>query len=203
MRFLVVGATGTIGSAVVSALEEKGHEVLEASRSAEYSVDIRDPDSIQALYDEVGTIDGVVSCAGNAAFKPLLELEDDDIDRSLEDKLLGQVNLVRFGAEHVSDDGVFVLTAGIFSQDPPPGVPAIAMVNGALESFARAAALDLSRGIRINTVSPPFITETAREMGMSTEGTISAADNAEVYVAVVEGDRTGEVIYSGEEVGRA
>ena len=199
MRFLVIGATGTIGSAVVSALEESGHEVLEASRNAEYSVDIRDPDSIRGLYDEVGTVDGVISCAGNAAFKPLLELEDDDIQRSLDDKLLGQVNLVRFGADHVSDGGVFILTAGIFSQDPPPGVPAIAMANGALESFARAAALDLPRNIRINTISPPFITETAREMGMSTEGTLSAAANAEVYLAVAEGDRTGDVIFSGEE----
>lgn len=203
MRLLVIGATGTIGSAVVSALEENGHEVLEASRSAEYPVDIRDPDSIQELYEEVGTVDGVISCAGNAAFKTLLELEDDDIERSLEDKLLGQVNLVRFGAEHVSDGGVFILTAGIFSQDPPPGVPAIAMVNGALESFARAAALDLPRDIRINTISPPFITETAREMGMSTDGTLPAAENAKVYVAVAEGDRTGEVIYSGGEPGGA
>lgn len=201
MRFLVVGATGTIGSAVVSALKTNGHEVLEASRNAKYPVDIRDPDSIRALYDEVGRVDGVISCAGNAAFKPLLELEDDDIERSLEDKLLGQVNLVRFGADHVRDGGVFILTAGIFSQDPPPGVPAIAMVNGGLESFARAAALDLPRDIRINTISPPFITETAREMGMSTEGTISAGENAEVYVAVAEGDRTGEVIFPGEEAG--
>ncbi|MDX1568114.1 MAG: short chain dehydrogenase, partial [Longimicrobiales bacterium] len=180
MKVLVVGATGTIGSAVVSALEERGHEVLEASRNAEYSVDIRDPDSIRSLYDEIGTVDGVICCAGNAAFEPLLELEDEDIERSLEDKLMGQVNLVRFGADHVSDGGTFILTAGIFSQDPPPGVPAIAMVNGAVESFARAAALDLPRDIRINTISPPFITETAREMGMSTEGTLSAAANAKV-----------------------
>lgn len=199
MRFLVVGASGTIGSAVASALEGRGHEVIGASRHSEPSVDIRDPESIRSLYEEVGTVDGVICCAGNAAFEPLLELDDDDIELSLEDKLMGQVNLVRFGVDHVRDGGVFILTAGIFSQEPPPGVPAIAMVNGALESFARAAALDLPRDIRINTISPPFITETAREMGMSTEGTLSAEDNADVYVAVVEGDRTGEVVFSGRE----
>ena len=198
MKLIVVGATGTIGSAVTSALEAKGHEVLRASRSSSLSVDIKEPDSIRSLYREVGRVDGVICCAGNAAFEPLLELDDDDIDLSLRDKLMGQVNLVRFGAEHVNDDGVFILTAGIFSQDPPPGVPAIAMVNGALESFARAAALDLPRGIRINTISPPFITETAREMGMSTEGTLSAEDNAKAYVELVEGDRSGQVVFPGE-----
>ena len=198
MKLVVVGATGTIGSAVTSALESKGHEVLQASRTSPLSVDIKDPDSIRSLYREVGRIDGVISCAGNAAFETLLELDDDDIDLSLRDKLMGQVNLVRFGVEHVNDDGVFILTAGIFSQDPPPGVPAIAMANGALESFARAAALDLPRGIRINTISPPFITETAREMGMSTEGTLSAEDNAKAYVELVEGDRSGQVLFPGE-----
>jgi len=198
VKLVVVGATGTIGSAVTSALESKGHEVLQASRTSPLSVDIKDPDSIRSLYREVGRIDGVISCAGNAAFETLLELDDDDIDLSLRDKLMVQVNLVRFGVEHVNDDGVFILTAGIFSQDPPPGVPAIAMANGALESFARAAALDLPRGIRINTISPPFITETAREMGMSTEGTLSAEDNAKAYVELVEGDRSGQVLFPGE-----
>lgn len=199
MKLVVVGATGTIGSAVTSALEAKGHEVLRASRSSPLSVDIKEPDSIRSLYQEVGRVDGVICCAGNAAFETLLELDEDDIDLSLRDKLMGQVNLVRFGAEHVNDDGVFVLTSGIFSQDPPPGVPAIAMVNGALESFARAAALDLPRGIRINTISPPFITETAREMGMSTEGTLPAEENAKAYVALVEGDRSGDVVFPGDQ----
>lgn len=201
MKLIVVGATGTIGSAVTSALEAEGHEVVRASRSSSPSVDISEPESIRALYEGMGRVDGVISCAGNAAFKPLLELDDDDIDRSLGDKLMGQVNLVRFGVDHVNDDGVFLLTAGIFSQDPPPAVPAIAMANGALESFARAAALDLPRGIRINTISPPFITETAREMGMSTEGTLSAEENAKAYVALVEGDASGRVVYPGEGLG--
>jgi hypothetical protein len=42
-----------------------------------------------------------------------------------------------------------------FAQEPMPGTSAISPVNGALESFTRAAALELPRGIRINVVSPP------------------------------------------------
>jgi hypothetical protein len=53
---------------------------------------------------------------------------------------MGQVNLVRFGVNHLSEDGVFVLTSGIFSQRPIPGVPALAMANGGVESFTRGAA---------------------------------------------------------------
>ena len=195
MRALVIGATGTIGAAVAEALEEAGHEVLPASRSGEIPVDIEEASSIRAMYDEVGTVDAVISCAGDGAFAPLTELTDDQVELTLRSKLMGQVNLVRYGVDAVADHGVFVLTAGFFSRHPIPGVPALAMVNGGLESFARGAALDLPRGIRIGTISPPFITETAEAMGMDTDGTIPAAENARVYLRFAEGDETGSVIF--------
>jgi NAD(P)-dependent dehydrogenase (short-subunit alcohol dehydrogenase family) len=194
MRILVVGATGTIGKAVADALAAR-HEVLRASRKADVTVDITIPDSIREMYQRVGKLDAVVSCAGSGAFKPLAALTDEDIQSTLGDKLMGQVNLVRFGVHHVNDNGVFVLTAGIFSKSPMPGVTALAMVNGALESFARAAALDLPRGIRINTISPPFIQETARAMGLP--GGLPAEENAKAYVALVEGRDTGQVVFNG------
>lgn len=198
MKIIVVGATGIIGSAVASALKAKGHEVLEASRNGALKVDITNPASIQTMYKSSGRVDAVVSCAGDAAFKPLNQLSDDDFEFSLHNKLMGQVNLVRFGADHVNDKGAFVLTSGIFSRNPMPGVPAIAIANGAIESFARAAALDVPRGIRVNAVSPPFITETAQKMGMPTDGTLAAADAAKTYVALVEGSDNGKVVFPGD-----
>jgi NAD(P)-dependent dehydrogenase (short-subunit alcohol dehydrogenase family) len=102
---------------------------------------------------------------------------------------------VRAGLDSVNDGGVFVLTAGIFSTRPWPSTTAIAIANGALESFARAAALDLPRGVRIHTVSPPFINETAAAMGMPQAGQMSAADNAKAYVSLVEGTGTGTVVF--------
>lgn len=197
MRVLVVGATGTIGGAVAEAFEAGGHEVLRASRGGKVNVDMDDPRSIDSMYETVGKLDAVVCCAGNGAFAKLEDLTDDQIEATLRSKLLGQVNLVRKGVRVMNDGGVFVLTSGIFSQHPMPGVPAIAMANGAVESFARAAALDLPRGLRIGAISPPFITETAKKIGMPTDGTLAAAENAKAYVAFVQGDETGKVIFTG------
>lgn len=194
MKVLVIGATGTIGAAVADALAAR-HEVLRASRHGPIVVDLGNPGSIRAMYAKVGRVDAVVSCAGDARMGALTALTDDDFAYSLGNKLMGQVNLVRFGVDHVADRGVFLLTAGIFATKPPPGVPAIAAANGGLESFARAAALDLPRGIRLLTLSPPFINETAEKFGMKGAGAISAADNAKVYVAAVEGTETGKVIF--------
>jgi NAD(P)-dependent dehydrogenase (short-subunit alcohol dehydrogenase family) len=196
MKILVVGATGDVGRAVADTLAARGHEVLRASRNAPdpaLRVDIADPASIRALYQRVGRVDAVVSCAGDARAGALPTLTDEDFAYSLGHKLMGQVNLVRLGVDHVNDGGVFVLTAGVYATKPPPGVAALAIANGALESFARAAAHDLPRGIRVNTISPPWLVETAARVGQ--KGTMTAADNAAHYARVVEGRETGQVIY--------
>jgi len=46
------------------------------------------------------------------------------------------------------------LTSGILSHKPMAGSAEISPVNAGLEGFARAAALEALRGIRVNVVSP-------------------------------------------------
>ena len=58
MRILVVGASGVLGQAVVTALAS--NEVVEASRSGVHRVDLREPATIGALYAEIGEVDAVV-----------------------------------------------------------------------------------------------------------------------------------------------
>ena len=106
---------------------------------------------------------------------------------------MGQVNLVRTALGHINDNGSITLTSGIFATAPWPATSPTAMVNAALEGFVRASALDLGRGIRLNVVSPIFVTETAQKFGMPSEGTLSAADTAFAYKASVDGDLTGRV----------
>ncbi len=193
MRILLVGATGTIGKAVAAALGSR-HEVVAASRHTGERVDIEDPASIRALYQRVGRLDAVISAAGGAAWKPLAELTDQDFAFSLGNKLMGQVNLVRYGLDAVADGGSFTLTSGVLAQQPMPRSAAVSLVNAALEGFGRAAALEAPRGIRVNVVSPPWVTETLKAMGMPLTGGLPAATVARAYVRGVEGMETGQVI---------
>jgi NAD(P)-dependent dehydrogenase (short-subunit alcohol dehydrogenase family) len=194
MRILLVGATGTIGRAVVAILSPR-HDVVEASRhKARYQVDIADLDSIRSLYEDVGHVDAVISAAGQAAWKPLADLHDADFDFSLQSKLLGQVNLVRIGANWVRDGGSFTLTSGILAHQPTPGSVAVSIVNAGVEAFGRAAALELPRGLRVNVVSPPWVSETLQAMGRDPAGGVPAADVARSYVESVEGTQTGAII---------
>jgi len=194
MRILVVGASGTIGKAVVAALQPR-HEVKGVTRhSRPLSVDITQPASIRALYAAAGPLDAVVSAAGEARFGPLRELDDAAFAFSLANKLMGQVNLVRLGLEHLSDGGSFVLTSGVLARAPMPGSGAISLVNAALEGFARAAALEAPRGIRVNVVSPPWVTDTLRALGMDPSRGLPPEAVARAYVLAVEGPANGAVL---------
>lgn len=194
MRILIVGASGTIGQAVSAALSGR-HELVLASRSRSHErVDIADPASIRGLFSRVGRVDGVVSTAGETAWKPLAELTDEDFAFSVRSKLIGQVNLVRAGVAAVGDNGSFTLTSGILATHPTPGGAAISMVNAGVDAFARAAALELPRGIRVNVVSPPWVSETLVAMGRDPSGGLPAADVARSYVESIEGKQTGSVI---------
>jgi NAD(P)-dependent dehydrogenase (short-subunit alcohol dehydrogenase family) len=194
MRILIVGATGTIGSRVARLLGER-HEVLAAShRGGDLTVDIAEPASIRALYERVGVVDAVVCAAGQARFEPLAELGDEDFDYSLRNKLMGQVNLVRLGWEHVRDGGSFTLTSGVLSRSPMTGSAAVSLVNAGLEGFARAAALEAPRGIRVNVVSPPWVDETLAAYGMRGVPGLPAAEVAKTYERSVTGDATGAVL---------
>ena len=198
MRVLVVGATGTIGRAVVAALSPR-HEVVSASgHHSAITVDLADSGSIRAMYQSVGKVDAVVSTAGLAKFGPLDQLSDDDFESSLSNKLMGQVNLVRCGFEHVRDRGSFTLTSGVLARLPMPGSAAISLVNSGVEGFARAAALEAPRGIRVNVVSPPWVTETLQSLGMDPSQGLPAASVARYYVESIEGTQTGVILEATE-----
>jgi len=193
MKIIVVGGTGTIGSEVVKALAAR-HEVVSISRSSQPAVDYARPETIAALFAKLGAADAVISCAGGAAFKPLDQLTDADFEKSLQDKLMGQVRLAMAALGNLNAPGSITLTGGVMAHEPMPGGAAISLVNAALEGFVRGAALELKNGLRVNLVSPPWVTETIKKLGMGVARHLPAAQVARAYVASVEGKQTGEIL---------
>jgi len=179
-KILVIGAAGLIGAEVVKALGAEN--CIRASRSSDEKVDISDPKSLAALFARVGPVDGIVCTGGAARFKPWDQLTDEDWTFSLANKLLGQINVVRYGAGTVKPGGAITLTTGLAAQYPSPGSAIITTVNSAVEGFVRAAASEPSITIRVNAVSPGWVAETLQAMGRDPAGGIPAADVAKVTV---------------------
>jgi NAD(P)-dependent dehydrogenase (short-subunit alcohol dehydrogenase family) len=194
MRIIVIGATGTIGRQVVKLLEVNHDVVKVAFRSGDFRVDLSSKTSIEKLFQDAGPFDAVVCAAGLARFGSLEELGDEDYALGLTSKLMGQVNLVRVGRWHISENGSFTLTSGLLSREPTPGSSSISMVNAGVEAFVRAAALEMDRGIRVNAVSPIWVKETMEAMGMDSSSGMPAEKVAKAYKESVEGHRNGEVL---------
>ncbi|MEP7153346.1 MAG: short chain dehydrogenase, partial [Nitrospira sp.] len=159
-----------------------------------FQVDLASPDSITRLFTAIGTCDAVVSTAGIAKFASLDDLTYEDYFVGLNNKLMGQANVVRIGKSFVTNQGSFTLTSGVLSQEPIKGSASISMVNAGLEGFVRAASIDLPRGLRVNVVSPPWVTETLIARGMDPSIGLPADRVARAYLASVDGTMTGQVL---------
>jgi NAD(P)-dependent dehydrogenase (short-subunit alcohol dehydrogenase family) len=190
-RILVIGAAGLIGAEVVKALGES--ECIRASRNSGERVDISDPKSLAALFERVGEVDGIVCTGGAARFKPWDQLTDEDWTFSLANKLLGQVNVVRYGAKSVRAGGAITLTTGLASQYPAPGSAIITTVNSAVDAFVRAVAVEPSITVRVNAVSPGWVAETLKAMGRNPAEGIPAAEVAKITVRQFREGATGSV----------
>ena len=135
MKILLVGATGTIGSAIVGELGGR-HEIMKAgSKSGDVTVDITSTDSIQNMFKSVGKVDAVVCTAGAAHFGPLETLTEKEFEIGIRSKLMGQINLVLIGIPFANDGGSFTVTTGVLTHDPIYCGAAVTTVNAGLEGW--------------------------------------------------------------------
>ncbi len=167
-KAVIFGGTSGIGLAAAKQLIALGAKVIAISRNPDKAGDVPagitlkkcgvlDRDAVQALLKECAPYDILVSAAtgGARAIGPFLEMDMDGYKASF-DKLWGYANVVRFGAEHLSNDGSIVLVSGAPARRTKPGQVAIGSVGGAVEALVRAIAAEIAPK-RINVVSPGTI----------------------------------------------
>jgi len=200
LRILVVGASGELGRAVVGELDERHEIVTAGSKSGTIRIDIADPASIVAGLEAAGPLDAVVCAAGSVSFSPLSQIAPAPIASSpyglgLVNKLMGQVNLALAARDALRDGGSITLIAGVLANAPIVAGSSASMVNGAIESFVMAAAIELPRGLRINAVSPTVFAESMGAYGPYFRGfdPVPVARAARAFSRSVEGRQTGQV----------
>ncbi|MBC02581.1 MAG: short chain dehydrogenase [Phycisphaerae bacterium] len=196
-RVLVIGGTGTIGSAVVRELSTD-HHVEVAGRSSDPAVDLSDSTSIDRLADRLadGPIhEAVVVCAGGGMPGMVEDLDPSAALEALRPKLFGQIAVARAAPRFVRPGGAVVLTSGILERRPMPGMSHLSMINAALRAFALSAGTE-QRTVRTCVVSPGLVRESPQAVldFFSGMDTVAAADLAKVYRRLIESGRDGETI---------
>ncbi|MGF1788016.1 short chain dehydrogenase [Photobacterium swingsii] len=192
MKILAIGANGVIGQATVRLLQQE-HDVIAVGHSkGALTVDIESTESIHNLFKQVGTVDAIISMAGNGEMGDLETMPESGFLNVLHNKVMGQVNLVRIGLAHLSKGGSITLTSGQAANILMPNTAAIAMGVAAIDAFVATAALELPANKRINAVSPSMVKETMDQWGIDSSTGIPASDVARYYQASILGSANGE-----------
>ena len=196
MKILVIGGNGTIGEKVSERLAQK-HEVLVAGRnSGDVTVDFSDSASIKTMFESVGQLDAIVAIAGDAKWDKLDNLSEDDFYIGIKSKMMGQVNVVRIGKDYLNSGGSITLSTGILADDPVDMTTSAAMVNGAINSFVKAVALELEDGKRINVVCSDLVEDSFEKYKDYFPGNTPVPMHKIVdgYVKSIEGKITGRIL---------
>ena len=167
-KAIVFGGTSGIGLATAKQLVASGAEVIAVSRAPSRAgdvpagitlkaCDVRDREALTQLFQEHAPFDILVSSAtgGSRSAGPFMAMDMDAFQSSF-DKLWGYANIVRFGAEHLSDTGSIVVVSGTPARNPKPGQISLSAVGSAVEALVRGLANEIAPR-RINVVSPGFI----------------------------------------------
>lgn len=195
MDILVIGGTGTLGQAIYKELSPRHSLIIASYKRGDELVDIRDVNSIEKLFKKIKTVDAVICATGTVHFDEFMKMTEKEYAIGLENKLMGQVNVVLVGRHYVKDQGSFTLTSGILSHDPIRYGSSASMVNGALDSFVKAAAIEMPKGQRINCVSPTVLKESLPAYAPYFHGykPVAASEVALAFAKSVEGAQTGQI----------
>jgi NAD(P)-dependent dehydrogenase (short-subunit alcohol dehydrogenase family) len=166
-KVVVVGGSSGIGLATAELAKAQGAEVIIASRSADkvkaaaakvgatgIVADVTNDDSVINLFKTCGPVDHVVVSAAQLKSGPFKTVSMEDARSTLEGKLWGAWRVAR--AAEIKAGGSLTLVSGFLSIRPRPNSAIVGAANGAIESLARALALELAP-VRVNCVSPGII----------------------------------------------
>jgi len=167
-KALIFGGTSGIGLASAKKLAALSSKVICISRKPEKAgdelegislqqCDVHDREALSLLFQEHAPFDILVSAAtgGTRTLGPFLEMDMDGYQASF-DKLWGYVNVVRYGAQYMSEEGAIVLVSGAPARRPKAGQISLASVGAAVEVMVRTVAPEIAPR-RINVVSPGVI----------------------------------------------
>ncbi len=170
---IVVGGASGIGWASAQALAAEGYRVAIADRNGEGAaaraaelgdphlaaeVDVVDETSVATLFDSVGPVQVVVSCAGFSTIGLIVDLAVQDFRDVIDVCLNGAFIVAKYAGKHLTEGGSLISMSSLNGRQPAAGMSAYCAAKAGLSMLTQVAALEFApRGIRVNAIAPGFV----------------------------------------------
>ena len=167
-KYLVVGATGSIGSNLAEQLVASDKEIhlvgrnenqtqsLAEKLNCNYTIaNVLEDGFVEKIRSDIQDIKGIAYCVGSIDLKPLRMVNEDDFNKCMKLNLYSAVNLIKGFQETLKNNkGSIVLFSTVAAQRGFTNHSIIASTKAAVEGFAISLAAEFAPNIRVNCIAP-------------------------------------------------
>ena len=166
-KYLIVGATGSIGSSLSAQLYESGKEVhlvgrdfnqtksLSEKLNSSYSiVDVLEDGFVDKIKANIEDVKGIVYCVGSIDLKPLKMASESDFNKCMKLNLYSAIDLIKGYQDSLKkNNGSIVLFSTVAAQRGFTNHSIIASTKAAVEGLTVSLAAEFAPNIRVNCVA--------------------------------------------------
>ena len=166
-KYLIVGATGSIGSSLAVQLYESGKEIhlvgrdenqtktLSEKLNSEYSiVDVLDDGFVDKIKANIDDVKGIAYCVGSIDLKPLKSASESDFNKCMKLNLYSAIDLIKGYQDSLKkNNGSIVLFSTVAAQRGFTNHSIIASTKAAVEGLTVSLAAEFAPNIRVNCVA--------------------------------------------------
>ena len=167
-KYLIFGATGSIGSSLAEQLMNSGNNVHLVGRNetelknisekleCTYTVaDVLEDGFIEKVKNDISEIKGIAYCVGSIDLKPLRMVTEQDFNKCMKLNLYSAVEAIKGYQESLKNNkGSIVLFSTVAAQRGFTNHAIIASAKAAIEGLTVSLAAEFAPHIRVNCVAP-------------------------------------------------
>jgi len=167
-KYLIVGATGSIGSSLAEQLYASEKEIHLVSRNLEetkslsekfncsYTIaDVLEEKFVDKIKSDIEEVNGIAYCVGSIDLKPFRMVTENDFNKCMKLNLYSAVELIKGYQENLKKNkGSIVLFSTVAAQRGFTNHAIIASTKAAVEGLTVSLAAEFAPNIRVNCIAP-------------------------------------------------
>ena len=167
-KYLIFGATGSIGSSLANMLKQSDFEIHLVARQEDlvsqlanelrcsFTVaDVLEDQFIERVKSDVPDVKGIAYCVGSIDLKPLKMVKEQDFQKCMKLNLYAAVDIIKAYHESLKQNkGSIVLFSTVAAQRGFTNHAIIASTKAAVEGLTVSLAAEFAPNIRVNCIAP-------------------------------------------------